>query len=104
MLVSGAVVLSMSSVVVASERQISCDVADEAVLLSVTSGDYYGLNPVAASIWRLLQQPRVLGEVRDALLEEYSGIEREDCEHEVLAFVSEMLALDLVEVRHEAAP
>jgi hypothetical protein len=99
MLVSGVIAISMSTVVVASEQQISCDVADEAVLLSVQSGDYYGLNPVGASIWRLIQQPRTLADVRNALLEEYTGIEAPECEHEVITFVTEMLALNLVEVR-----
>ena len=99
MLASGAVAISMSTVVVASEEQISCDVADEAVLLSVQSGDYFGLNPVAASIWRLIQRPSTLAGVRNALLDEYEGIEVQDCEHEVIAFVTQMLALDLVEIR-----
>jgi hypothetical protein len=99
MLVSSAIEISMSTVVVASEQQISCDVADEAVLLSVQSGDYYGLNPVAASIWRLIQQQGTLADVRDALLAEYSGIEPQVCEQEIVAFVAEMLALELVEVR-----
>src|ERR687889_347180 len=113
MLVTGAVGLSMSSVVVASEQQISCDVADEAVLLSVSSGDYYGLNPVGASIWRLLQEPRVLTEVRDALLDEYTGIEPRECEHQIIAFVTQMLALEPApngswrranELRHRCCP
>jgi hypothetical protein len=99
MLVSSAIAISMSTAVVASEQQISCDVADEAVLLSVTSGDYYGLNPVAASIWRMIQRPRVLAEVRDALLQEYDGIEPQECEQEIVAFVTQMLALDLVAIR-----
>jgi hypothetical protein len=96
--VSSARSLSMSSTVVASEQQISCDVADEAVLLSVQSGEYYGLNPVAASIWRLIQKPSTLAEVRNALLEEYSDVSMETCEQEVLAFVDQMLALDLIEL------
>ena len=96
---STAIAISMSTVAVASDQQISCDVADEAVLLSVQSGDYFGLNPVAASIWRLIQRPSTLAGVRNALLDEYEGIEVQDCEHEVIAFVTQMLALDLVEIR-----
>ena len=99
MLVSTAIAISMSTVVVASDQQISCDVADEAVLLSVQSGDYFGLNPVGASIWRLIQRPSTLGRVRNALLDEYEDIEVQDCEQEVISFVTQMLALDLVEIR-----
>lgn len=97
--VSSASNLSMSSTVVASNEQISCDVADEAVLLSISNGEYYGLNPVAASIWRQIQTPHVLAAVRNALLDEYSSVSQEQCEREIIDFVSQLLALDLVEVR-----
>ena len=96
--VSSAKYLSMSSTVVASDQQICCDVADEAVLLSVKNGEYYGLNPVAASIWWLIQQPTTLADVRNALLDQYADVSSETCEHEVLAFARQMLALDLIEL------
>ena len=41
--------LSLETTVVASPQQVSCDVANEAVLLSMRDGEYYGLNEVAAS-------------------------------------------------------
>ncbi|HKO15611.1 MAG TPA: PqqD family peptide modification chaperone [Gemmatimonadaceae bacterium] len=91
-------VLSPASVVVASNEQISCDVADEAVLLSMQSGEYYGLNAVGASIWRLIQQPRAVPALCDALQSEYD-IDPSSCASEVLGFLTEMLALGLVEVR-----
>ena len=92
--------LSTNSHVVASSRQISCDVADEAVLLSMRSGEYYGLNAVGASIWHLIQQPRSVAEIRDALLKSYD-VEPAECEVEIRAFIGELLALDLVEIRPE---
>ena len=82
----------------ASDEQISCDVADEVVLLSVQNGQYYGLNPVGASIWRLIQQPRTLAEVRDGLLDEYAGVSTDTCSREVLAFATTMLTLGLIEL------
>jgi hypothetical protein len=88
--------LPMSTTVVASEQQISCDVADEVVLLSVENGQYYGLNAVGASIWRLIQAPRTLDQIRDKLLDEYEDVSEETCTAEVIAFVTSMLALDLV--------
>lgn len=89
---------SIHGVVRASPQQVSCDVADEAVLLSMSDGEYYGLNEVAASIWRLVQQPRTVAEVRDALLAEYNDIEAAECEQAVLMFLTEMIALNLVTV------
>jgi hypothetical protein len=84
--------------VVASSQQVSCDVASEAVLLSMHDGEYYGLNEVAATIWRLIQRPRTIRDIRDALLDEYSGIDHDECQRAVLDFLGEMLALHMVEL------
>jgi hypothetical protein len=89
----------MASIVVASERQIACEVGDEAVLLSVDDGEYYGLNPTAATIWRLVRAPSTLESVRNALLVEYSGVSADDCEREVLALANELFALGMLETR-----
>lgn len=89
--------LPMSTTVIASKQQISCDVADEIVLLSVEDGQYYGLNPVGASIWRLIQSPTTLDDVRDGLLAEYDDVSDETCTAEVVTFMTNMLALGLVQ-------
>ena len=90
--------LSLTSTVVVSSQQISCDVADEAVLLSMQTGEYYGLNPVGASIWRLIQQPHTVGGLVAALMDEYEGVTEDECRDEVRSFLEEMIALELVEV------
>lgn len=94
----GSAVLDRSTRVVASGDQIACDVGDEAVLLSVVDGEYYGLNPVAASVWRQVSEPRTIGAVCGALLAEYEGITEAECERAVAELVSEMVALGIVRV------
>lgn len=91
--------LTLDSEVVASPQQVSCEVASEAVLLSLESGEYFGLNEVGASIWRLIQHPRTVSELRDALLGEYEGVAPDECLQQVLAFLDEMSQLGLVEIR-----
>lgn len=93
--------LSLDTAVRASRQQVSCDVADEAVLLSLRDGEYYGLNEVGASIWRLIQQPRTVLELRDSLLQEYADIEVAECERAVISFLSEMISLKLVDLVDE---
>ena len=95
---SSAVTLSKATRVVASEQQVACEVADEVVLLSMQNGQYYGLNPVGASIWRMIQQPRTLDEVRDGLLAEYDDVSAETGANETLAFVTTMLGLGLIQL------
>lgn len=93
---SGMKSLSLETTVLASPQQVSCNVADEAVLLSLRDGEYYGLNEVAASIWALIQQPRTVRQIRDALLEQYEGIDVDECDRAIVAFLDEMLALELI--------
>ncbi len=88
--------LTLAARVVASTDQVSCEVANETVILSLTTGEYYGLNTVAASIWELLQQPRSVEEVRDSLLVIYEGVDEASCTEQVLETVTEMLAIGLV--------
>ena len=91
-------IVSLDTAVRASPQQVSCDVADEAVLLSMRDGEYYGLNEVGASIWRLIQEQRTVVEIREELLAQYAGIDALECEQAVLSFLSEMISLRLVDI------
>lgn len=91
--------LSLTSEVVATTQQVSADLTDEVVILSLQTGEYYGLDPIAADIWNLVQQPRTVASIRDALLAQYEGVTVEECEAQVLALLDEMVKLELLEVR-----
>ncbi|QSJ19250.1 lasso peptide biosynthesis PqqD family chaperone [Nostoc sp. UHCC 0702] len=88
-----------SRVVVAKE-QISSDLDGEAVILNLKSGVYYGLNAVGASIWNLIQQPKTISEIQDALLAQYE-VEPEQCDRDLFAMLQEMEAEGLIEVSDE---
>jgi hypothetical protein len=90
------------SSVVAAKEQVSSDLAGEAVILALKSGVYYGLNEVGASIWNLIQEPKTVNEIRDAILEEYF-VEPEQCDHDILALLQHLEAEGLIEVRNETA-
>ena len=94
--------LSGRSIVAAAKDQISCDLAGEAAILNIKSGTYYGLDPVGARIWKLIQQPRSVDEVRQTLLDEYE-VEPERCERDLLVLLEKLLAEGLIEVKEEAA-
>ncbi|PYY08424.1 MAG: PqqD family protein, partial [Acidobacteria bacterium] len=61
------------------------------------SGVYLGLDSVGTRIWNLLQQHRVLQEVRDAMLQEYE-VSADQCERDLLRLVGEMEQQGLAEV------
>ena len=66
-----AITLSDTSRIVVSSDQLSCDLAGEAAILNLKSGVYYGLDPVGARIWTLVQAPVTFAQIRDALLAHY---------------------------------
>lgn len=94
--------VSGRSTVVAAKDQVSCDLAGEAAILNLQSGVYYGLDAVGARVWHLLQEPRTVQDIRDTILMEYE-VERDRCEHDLLALLQELVAAGLIEVRYEPA-
>jgi hypothetical protein len=72
-----------------------CELGDEAVVLNLETGVYYGLDRVGTSVWRLLQQPRSLAQVRDFIVGEFDvGPGR--CEADLLDFVGSLTAHGLL--------
>ena len=90
-------IISASSTVVATEAQVSADLAGEAVILSLQSGMYYGLDEIGAYIWTLIQEPRTVGEIRDAILDEYD-VESDRCERDAVELLERLADAGLVEV------
>ena len=86
--------------VVVSQDQVSCDLSGESAILNLKAGIYYGLNEVGTRIWKLIQEPRRVGEIRDAILEDYE-VEPDRCEADILSLLQELLDNGLIEVKDE---
>lgn len=74
---------------------ITAALDDDLVMLDIEKGKYFSLNPVAGSIWDLLETPRSEAELIAALMEEYE-VESEQCTSETQLFLAEMLKLGLI--------
>ena len=90
--------ISDRSVVVAAKDQVSCDLAGEAAILNIKSGVYYGLDPVGARIWTLVQEPRKVAEIQNAITEEYD-VEPERCARDLAGLLEKLLEEGLIEVK-----
>jgi hypothetical protein len=91
-----------SSLVRRSTNQIACDMDGEVVILDLKSGTYFGLDPVAAKVWTLIEEPMCLAAIREAIVAEYD-VDAETCGRDILTFLNQMQAVGLVEVTSEAA-
>jgi hypothetical protein len=63
---------------------------DEAVMMSVPAGRYYGVNAVGARIWELLEHPTTVAELCARLCEEFD-VDALPCNVEVLKFVNDLI-------------
>jgi hypothetical protein len=94
--------ISDRTVVVAAKDQVSCDLAGEAAILNIKSGVYYGLDPVGARIWKLMQEPRAVGDIQDTITGEYD-VEPERCANDLFVLLEKLLAEGLIEVKDLSA-
>jgi len=93
--------MTLETVVRSSPDQVSCDREGEAAILNLKTGRYYGLGPVGAAVWKLIEQPRTLASIRDAVLAEYE-VDPASCERDLFELLENLAAEGLIEVRSEA--
>jgi hypothetical protein len=94
--------ISDRSVVVVAKDQVSCDLAGEAAILNVKNGVYYGLDPVGARIWSLIQEPRAVAEIQNAITSEYE-VDPERARRDLVALLEKLFAEGLIEVKDNTA-
>ena len=90
--------VTVQSIVVAVKDQVSSDVGGEAVILHMQSGIYYGLDPVGARIWSLVQQPKRVADLREAVVDEFD-VEPARCETDLIELLQKLLTEGLIELQ-----
>ena len=87
--------ISTSARVVVSSDQVSAELTGETIVLGMADGTYYGLPGVGARVWSLIQEERTVGEVRDALVQEYD-VEPERCLLDLRRLLADLIERRLV--------
>ena len=87
--------LSLHSRVVVSDDQVFTTVGEEAVILGLSDGVYYGLDPVGARIWALLATPRRVTELVSAVVADFD-VAPDRCGQDVLALLDSLVARGLI--------
>ena len=95
--------VSLHSIVSLREELLFADLdRGEAAILSLEDGVYYGLDPVAARVWHLLEERKRVNEIRDLLLKEFC-VESDRFTRDLLELIEQLAALRLVEIEGEVA-
>ena len=93
--------ISQSSLVQRSQHQTSAGMPDETVILNPVSGVYFGLDEVGARVWELIETPRTVTELCEAITQEYA-VAAEQCKQDLIKLLRELAAAGLVEIEDGA--
>jgi DNA-binding transcriptional ArsR family regulator len=77
---------------------IEAEVDGELVALHVDNGTCYGFNGTATRIWTMIETPKRISELRDALLDEFE-VAPDVCEAELRDLLKDLEGDGLVELR-----
>ena len=91
-------IIERDSRVVRSREILESAVDGEVIALDIAQGECYGFNPVASSIWHLLETETSVAEICDKLCKEFD-VERDVCEADVTRLLGELRSAGLVDVK-----
>ena len=90
-------VIKMDSKIVRENNIVFNEMDGETIMMSIESGEYYGINSIGSRIWKLLETPKAASEICDAVLPDYD-VTREQCAKDVLLFLNKMAEKGVVKI------
>jgi hypothetical protein len=86
-----------SSKITISPHVVSRAVGDETVILDLESGTYFGIDPIGARMWQMMEAGKTLAEICDVIIDEYD-VSREILEQDATCLASELAAKRLISI------
>lgn len=94
--------ISNQATIKRASEQISCDLSGEAVILSLKSGTYYGLDEIGALVWNLIERPKTFEEIYNSVMNKYNtGLEH--LENDLVVLLEDLEKQGLVEIKNETS-
>ncbi len=94
--------IALETILQATQHQVSTDLQGEVVILELKSGIYYGLDAIGAEVWRMLQRPRSVRSLLEALLAKYD-VAPDRCEMDLVSLLQDLCANDLAVIHDQEA-
>ena len=91
--------LDLHSVIQRDPEIIAAEAGKDVVMVSIENGQYYGVSQVAKEIWQAIEQPTRVSNLISDLVANYN-VDRTLCEKDTLAFLEQLLAERLLQVRN----
>ncbi len=90
--------IGLETVVARGSEHVETRMAGQTVMMSIPRGKYFAIAGTGQRVWDCLAEPASIGQIVDRLVREYE-VERDRCEADVIAFVTELMASGLTEER-----
>jgi len=90
-------------IVSAADEQVSCAMEGGQVILNLANGVYYELDGVGARIWELLQEPRSVSALQEAIVAEYE-VDAAECEQDLQELLADLASHGLIRTGDATAP
>lgn len=88
--------ITLESTVARRPNLLTSELSDrEMVLLNIDGGAYFGMEGVAKRVWEQLAEPSRVADLCTALLARFA-VDTDTCREEVLAFLAQLQAKDLI--------
>lgn len=82
--------VTIDSILVRDPTLAAADLNGRVVVLSVNAGTYVSFNGVASEIWRMLSEPRRVGDIFDSLSQNHD-VDDATLSHDVLPFLQRLI-------------
>lgn len=89
--------ITHETVVRRTDNNVSADVNDQVMMMDLNRGAYYAMSGTAKAVWDKIESPAQVGLIIEQLLEEYD-VSAEDCERDVVSFVTDLVKHDLAAI------
>ena len=92
--------LTNETTVCRAQNTVFTKIDEQVVMMDIEQGVYYGLNPVAARTWELIENPATIKEICQQLIQEFE-VSLEVCQEHIISFLDELVEKNIVVVKGE---
>ena len=87
--------ISIKSIISQNPDMIASEIDGEAVMMSIEHGSYYGMNPVASSIWASAEKSVSAETICKNIFAQYE-ISFEQCQKDTMKFIEDLIQKEIL--------
>jgi hypothetical protein len=91
--------IKSTSIISRNPQILSSKMDEEIIMMSVQNSEYYGVNPVGAYIWQMLEQPCSIENIIEMLVNEYD-VNKEQCMNDIIPFLIKLEEKKIISISY----